>query len=39
MIIILNKIFVKSNQHTRRVMHGDLHKGNWKVRIKMIKFN
>ena len=32
-MIILNKIFVKSNQHTHRVMHGDLHKGNWKVRV------
>lgn len=33
-IIILNKIFVKSNQHTHRLMHGDLHKGNWKVRLE-----
>jgi len=33
-MIILNKIFVKNNQHTHRVMHGDLHKGNWKVRVK-----
>ena len=32
-MILLNKIFVKSNQHTHRLMHGDLHKGNWKVRI------
>lgn len=31
--ILLNKIFVKNNQHTHRIMHGDLHKGNWKVRI------
>ena len=31
--ILLNKIFVKNNQHTHRVMHGDLHKGNWKVRV------
>ena len=27
------KIFVKNNQHTHRLMHGDLHKGNWKIRI------
>jgi hypothetical protein len=32
-MILLNKIFVKNNQHTHRLMHGDLHKGNWKVRI------
>jgi len=32
-MIILNKIFVKHNQHIHRYMHGDLHKGNWKVRI------
>ena len=32
-MIILNKIFVKNNQHTHRLMHGDLHKGNWKIRI------
>ena len=32
-IIILNKIFVKNNQYTHRLMHGDLHKGNWKIRI------
>tara|TARA_B110000503_G_scaffold52677_1_gene84656 strand:- start:205 stop:939 length:735 start_codon:yes stop_codon:yes gene_type:complete len=32
-MIILNKIFVKNNQHTHRLMHGDLHKGNWKVRV------
>ena len=32
-IILLNKIFVKNNQHTHRLMHGDLHKGNWKVRV------
>lgn len=32
-MIMLNKIFVKGNQHTHRLMHGDLHKGNWKVRL------
>lgn len=32
-VILLNKLFVKNNQHTHRTMHGDLHKGNWKVRI------
>ena len=32
-IIVLNKIFVKNNQYTHRLMHGDLHKGNWKIRI------
>ena len=32
-MIVLNKIFVKNNQHTHRLMHGDLHKGNWKIRI------
>lgn len=32
-IILLNKIFVKNNQLTHRLMHGDLHKGNWKVRF------
>ena len=32
-MIVLNKIFVKNNQHTHRLMHGDLHKGNWKVRV------
>jgi hypothetical protein len=32
-MIILNKIFVKNNQHTHGLMHGDLHKGNWKIRI------
>ena len=32
-VILLNKLFVKNNQHTHRLMHGDLHKGNWKVRI------
>ena len=36
-IILLNKIFVKSNQHTHRHMHGDLHKGNWKVRVDQNK--
>ena len=32
-IILLNKIFVKNNEYTHRLMHGDLHKGNWKVRL------
>ena len=32
-IILLNKIFVKNNDYTHRLMHGDLHKGNWKVRL------
>ena len=32
-MILLNKIFVKNNQHTHRLMHGDLHKGNWKIRL------
>ena len=32
-MIVLNKIFVKNNEHTHGLMHGDLHKGNWKVRF------
>ena len=33
-MILLNKIFVKNNQHTHRLMANYyLHKGNWKVRI------
>ena len=33
-IILLGKIFVKGNQYSDHLMHGDLHKGNWKVRLK-----
>lgn len=31
--ISLLKIFVKNNQYCTKFMHGDLHKGNWKVNI------
>tara|TARA_B100001094_G_scaffold294387_1_gene314964 strand:+ start:820 stop:2190 length:1371 start_codon:yes stop_codon:yes gene_type:complete len=30
--IALNKLFVKNNEYTHGLMHGDLHKGNWKIR-------
>ena len=31
--ILLLKIWIKNNQYKCKLMHGDLHKGNWKVRV------
>ena len=32
--ILLLKIWVKNNQYICRYMHGDLHKGNWRIRYE-----
>ena len=32
-LLLLLKLFIKSNELIFHLMHGDLHKGNWKVRI------
>ena len=32
-IFILMKLFIKNNEHILNFIHGDLHKGNWKVSI------
>ena len=32
-IIAIIKLFIKSNQYSHRLHHGDMHKGNWKVRF------
>ena len=34
--ILLLKLFNKNNEAIHQFMHGDLHKGNWKVRINKI---
>lgn len=31
--ILLLKIWIKNNQYKCKLMHGDLHKGNWKIRV------
>ena len=31
--LLLLKTWIKNNQYKCKLMHGDLHKGNWKVRI------
>lgn len=30
--LLLLKLFIKNNQHLFQFMHGDLHKGNWKMK-------
>lgn len=31
-IMMMAKLFIKNNQFTHKLMHGDLHKANWKIR-------
>ena len=32
-LVLLFNLFIRNNQHILNCNHGDLHKGNWKVRI------
>jgi len=32
-VFILVKLFIKNNEHILNFLHGDLHKGNWRIRI------
>ena len=32
-VFLLMKLFIKNNEHILNFIHGDLHKGNWRVRI------
>ena len=38
-IFILMKLFIKNNEHILNFTHGDLHKGNWCVRLEDNKGN
>ena len=33
-VLMALKLFIKSNECSFRYFHGDLHKGNWKVRVE-----
>ena len=33
-ILLILKLFIKSNEQSFKYLHGDLHKGNWKVRVE-----
>ena len=33
-LLLFLKLFIKSNEAIYRLLHGDLHNGNWKVRIE-----